>query len=62
MLGTPERWNKILALIPESSLKTSLEETMPKCNDSKQRWQTIKAELHSTKIARVSYTISVMKI
>ncbi|XP_045613645.1 DNA primase small subunit [Procambarus clarkii] len=45
LLGTPELWSKILSLIPDQTLRESLEKTMPQCSNSKQRWNTIQTEI-----------------
>ncbi|XP_053645624.2 DNA primase small subunit [Cherax quadricarinatus] len=45
LLGTPELWDKILALIPDQTLRDSLGKAMPKCSSSRQRWTTIQTEI-----------------
>ncbi|XP_068245824.1 DNA primase small subunit [Palaemon carinicauda] len=45
-LSTPELWGKTLAMIPDAGVREALEKTMPKCANSKQRWNTIEAEIN----------------
>lgn len=45
LLGTPDQWAKVLALIPEQSLRESLEKVMSQCSNSHQRWNTIQSEI-----------------
>lgn len=45
LLGDAEGWGKVLALIPDQTLRQSLETLMPKCSSSKQRWSTIQSEV-----------------
>ena len=45
MLGTPERWKKILNLIPNKELQDTLNEMMQQCNNSTQRWSIIQSEV-----------------
>ncbi|KAK7079352.1 primase, DNA, polypeptide 1 (49kDa) [Halocaridina rubra] len=47
ILSTPDQWKKVLALIPDPTLRESLENVMPQCVNSQQRWNTI--ELGITK-------------
>lgn len=44
-LGDAEGWGKVLALIPDQTLRQSLETLMPQCSSSKQRWSTIQSEV-----------------
>ncbi|XP_042885532.1 DNA primase small subunit-like [Penaeus japonicus] len=46
LLGTPDQWGKVLALIPEQSLRESLEKVMSQCSNSHQRWNTIQSEIN----------------
>ncbi|KAK3874604.1 hypothetical protein Pcinc_020463 [Petrolisthes cinctipes] len=46
MLGDAEGWGKVLALIPDQTLRESLETLMPQCSSSKQRWSTIQSEVN----------------
>ncbi|KAG7172068.1 DNA primase small subunit-like [Homarus americanus] len=48
LLGTPQLWGKVLALVPDPALRESLENTMPQCVNSQQRWSTIKTEINRT--------------
>jgi len=45
MLSSPEQWNKILALIPDQSLREALEKSMSSCSNSLHRWKTIESEI-----------------
>ncbi|XP_064110428.1 DNA primase small subunit-like [Macrobrachium nipponense] len=45
-LSTPELWGKILALIPDTEIREALNRTMPQCVNSRQRWNTIQAEIN----------------
>lgn len=45
LLGTPDQWGKVLTLIPEQSLRESLEKVMSQCSNSHQRWNTIQSEI-----------------
>lgn len=45
MLGTPERWKKLLSLIPDQGLREALDGLMVQCNNSVQRWSTIQHEV-----------------
>ncbi|XP_066958334.1 DNA primase small subunit [Macrobrachium rosenbergii] len=46
LLGTPELWGKVLALIPDADIREALDRTMPQCVNSRQRWNTIQAEIN----------------
>jgi DNA primase small subunit len=38
ILGTPERWDKVLSLIPDEDLRRTVALKMPECSDSVKRW------------------------
>lgn len=41
ILGDAERWNKVLALVPDDDLREQLAENMPKSKNSVERWNMI---------------------
>merc|ERR1712018_910547 len=42
ILGTPELWQKVLALINDESIRSKLHETFPSKKNSEERWQVLK--------------------
>ena len=50
-----DKWRKVLSLIPDKEMKERIEKLMPKCQDSAQRWETLKMEVESTRLKKVSY-------
>ena len=42
ILGTPELWQKVLALINDESVRSKLHETFPSKKNSEERWQVLK--------------------
>ncbi|RXG60656.1 DNA primase small subunit, partial [Armadillidium vulgare] len=55
-LGSEEKWNKILSLIPDVELRENLSKVMPQCCNSLQRWETIKNEIEGWKNKKKSFT------
>merc|ERR1712223_1235439 len=43
ILGTPELWQKVLALINDESIRSKLNETFPSKKNSEERWQVLKS-------------------
>ncbi|XP_054033457.1 DNA primase small subunit [Dryobates pubescens] len=50
ILGSPERWNKVLALVPEEH-RELLQAEFPKKRDSVQRWELLKSKMERTRRA-----------
>lgn len=53
ILGTPERWQKVLALIPDEQIRTKLDADFVQCKNSEQRWAKlakVTKEVHQNEI------------
>ncbi|XP_065609928.1 DNA primase small subunit isoform X1 [Cyrtonyx montezumae] len=48
ILGSPERWDKVLALVPED-IRELLQSEFPKKRDSVQRWELLKGRMERTR-------------
>ncbi|XP_040395466.1 DNA primase small subunit isoform X1 [Cygnus olor] len=48
ILGSPERWDKVLALVPEEH-REPLQSDFPKKRDSVQRWELLKGKMERTR-------------